>query len=69
MVEQTNNKANQSDGSEGEFFDACDDIETGKSEMSTLTFIRRDSRVSFCSSAQSLVSCARFPFLFYIIFK
>ena len=30
MVESTNNKANHSDGSEGEFFDACDDMETGK---------------------------------------
>jgi hypothetical protein len=30
MVESTNNKANHSDGSEGEFFDACDDMETVK---------------------------------------
>ena len=32
MVESTNNKANHSDGSDNEFFDACDDMETGKSQ-------------------------------------
>jgi len=30
MVESTNNKANDSAGSDGDFFDACDDMETVK---------------------------------------
>ena len=34
MVEQTNKIAGPNDGSEEEFFDACDDMETGKLESS-----------------------------------
>ena len=30
MVEQTNNKSNQQDGSDDEFFDACEDINVSK---------------------------------------
>ena len=40
MVEQTNNPMDEMDGSDDEFFDACEDINISKSNYNTVPYLQ-----------------------------